>query len=113
MPLDNAYIPYGGYWSSPFCRWQGSLGQTGSIELAASTAQRFLGSREIDDVVVTFLAVLELVRLRLIRVWQTEAYGAIRVAAVPSGDESEGEGAAGTESAAEGGQARPFEAKKQ
>jgi len=42
----------------------------------------FLGSREVGDVVVTFLAVLELVRLRLIRVWQVEAFGAIRVAAV-------------------------------
>ncbi len=31
--------------------------------------------------VVTFLAVLELVRLRLIRVWQVEAYGAILVEA--------------------------------
>jgi segregation and condensation protein A len=49
----------------------------------------FLGSREVGDVVVTFLAVLELVRLRLIRVWQVEAYGAIRVAAVPSAGEGE------------------------
>jgi segregation and condensation protein A len=47
----------------------------------------FLGSREVGDVVVTFLAVLELVRLRLVRVWQVEAYGDIRVAAVPAGIE--------------------------
>jgi segregation and condensation protein A len=47
----------------------------------------FLGSREVGDVVVTFLAVLELVRLRLIRVWQVDAYGDIRVAAVPAGTE--------------------------
>ena len=47
----------------------------------------FLDSREIGDVVVTLLAVLELVRLRLIRVWQVEAYGAIRVATVPAGTE--------------------------
>jgi len=47
----------------------------------------FLGSREVGDVVVTFLAVLELVKLRLIRVWQVEAYGAIRVATVPAGTE--------------------------
>ncbi len=45
----------------------------------------FRGSREVGDVVVTFLAVLELVRLRLLRVWQVEAYGSIRVAGVPSG----------------------------
>jgi segregation and condensation protein A len=47
----------------------------------------FLESREVGDVVVTFLALLELVRLRLVRVWQVEAYGAIRVAAVPAGTE--------------------------
>lgn len=47
----------------------------------------FLESREVGDVVITFLAVLELVRLRLVRVWQVEAYGAIRVATVPAGTE--------------------------
>ncbi len=64
----------------------------------------FAGSREVGDVVVTFLAVLELVRLRLIRVWQAEAYGAIRVAAVPAGSEgleAPGAGAAGAARAAE------------
>jgi len=45
----------------------------------------FGGAREVGDVVVTFLALLELVRLRLVRVWQVEAFGAIRVAAVPAG----------------------------
>jgi len=47
----------------------------------------FHESREVGEVVVTFLAVLELVRLRLIRVWQVDAYGAIRVATVPAGTE--------------------------
>jgi segregation and condensation protein A len=47
----------------------------------------FAGSREVGEVVVTFLAVLELVRLRLIRVWQVEAFGSIRVVAVPAGTE--------------------------
>jgi segregation and condensation protein A len=58
----------------------------------------FAGSSEIGDVVVTFLAVLELVRLRLIRVWQVEAFGSIRVVAVPpetEGGEALGEGEAG------------------
>ncbi len=58
----------------------------------------FLDSHAVGDVVVTFLAVLELVRLRLVRVWQVEAYGAIRVATVPAGTEglearTSGEGA--------------------
>ena len=47
----------------------------------------FLEAREVSDVVITFLAVLELVRLRLVRVWQVEAYGVIRVATVPGGTE--------------------------
>jgi segregation and condensation protein A len=47
----------------------------------------FRDSREINDVVVTFLAILELVRLRLIRVWQVDAYGAIRIVTVPTGTE--------------------------
>ncbi len=47
----------------------------------------FRNSREINDVVITFLAVLELVRLRLIRVWQVDAYGAIRIVTVPTGTE--------------------------
>jgi len=47
----------------------------------------FRDSREINDVVITFLAVLELVRLRLIRVWQVDAYGAIRIVTVPTGTE--------------------------
>jgi len=47
----------------------------------------FRDSREINDVVITFLAILELVRLRLIRVWQVDAYGAIRIVTVPAGTE--------------------------
>jgi chromatin segregation and condensation protein Rec8/ScpA/Scc1 (kleisin family) len=50
----------------------------------------FSGAREVGAVVVTFLAVLELVRLRLLRIWQTEAYGEIRVASAPAGTEGVG-----------------------
>jgi segregation and condensation protein A len=53
----------------------------------------FRGSREVADVVVTFLAILELVRLRLLRVRQVDAYGAIFVVTVPGG----GEGSEGIE----------------
>jgi len=35
MPLENVYIPYGAYWSTPFCRWQGSFAGQHSIKLAA------------------------------------------------------------------------------
>ena len=29
--LEQAYIPYGGYYSSPFSRWQGSMANENSI----------------------------------------------------------------------------------
>jgi len=47
MALDKTFIPYGGYWSTPFCRWQGSLGSQHSLKLAARVASRFLAERDI------------------------------------------------------------------
>jgi acetyl-CoA acetyltransferase family protein len=43
----NVYVPYKGYWCSPFCRWQGSLQDQNSTELAAATAKRFFELRGI------------------------------------------------------------------
>jgi acetyl-CoA acetyltransferase len=43
--FDDAYIPYGAYWSSPFCRWQGALAGFHSMKLAAQCAKRFLDAR--------------------------------------------------------------------
>jgi len=48
MPFTKAYIPYGGYWSSPFSKWQGSFANEHAIELAAGTARRFFEQRKID-----------------------------------------------------------------
>jgi len=48
MTLNSTFIPYGTYWSSPFCRWQGALANNNSVVLAAHTARRFLASKEID-----------------------------------------------------------------
>lgn len=42
---QNVYIPYKGYWCSPFCRWQGSLQNQNATELAAAAARRFLELR--------------------------------------------------------------------
>ncbi len=47
MSFTKAYIPYGTYWSTPFCRWQGALAEQNSVELAARTAGRFLAGRGI------------------------------------------------------------------
>ena len=43
--LTRAFIPFRGYWSSPFCRWQGSLQNEDSTKLAAATAKTFLELR--------------------------------------------------------------------
>ena len=45
MPLTRAFIPYGAYWSTPFCRWQGSLATEHSVELAARVAAAALEAR--------------------------------------------------------------------
>lgn len=47
MSLSKTFIPYGAYWSSPFCRWQGSIGHLHSLELAAQTARAFFERRSI------------------------------------------------------------------
>ncbi|MDP7342880.1 MAG: thiolase family protein [Alphaproteobacteria bacterium] len=43
----RAQIPYGAYWSTPFARWQGSLANLNSVELAAHVAKRELAERSI------------------------------------------------------------------
>src|SRR5512136_2551703 len=45
--FENVYVPYKGYWSSPFCRWQGSLQNEHAVELAAATTKRFFELRGI------------------------------------------------------------------
>src|SRR6266436_5214136 len=44
--FDSVYIPYGGYWSTPFVRWQGNFSHLHSIRLAADVAQRALHERD-------------------------------------------------------------------
>jgi len=43
--IKKAYIPYKGYWSSPFCRWQGKLQNENAILCGATTARRFMKQR--------------------------------------------------------------------
>jgi acetyl-CoA acetyltransferase len=47
MFFKNAYIPCGGYWSTPFCRWQGSFAHLNAIPFAAEVASRALKDRNI------------------------------------------------------------------
>lgn len=45
--FKNVYVPYKGYWSSPFCRWQESLQNQHAVKLAAESAKKFFGLRGI------------------------------------------------------------------
>jgi acetyl-CoA acetyltransferase len=46
--LTKAFIPYKGYFSSPFARWQGSMANEHAIILAAENAKRWLAEKRID-----------------------------------------------------------------
>lgn len=46
--LSKAFIPYGGYYSTPFARWQGSLANENAITLGAETSKRWLASKGWD-----------------------------------------------------------------
>jgi len=46
--FKEVYIPYGGYWSTPFCTWQGSFQNLHAIRFAAEIGQRFLKEKKID-----------------------------------------------------------------
>ncbi|MBI4577975.1 MAG: thiolase family protein [Planctomycetes bacterium] len=45
--MGRAYIPYGAWWSTPFCRWQGSLAGEHALELVARVAREALAARRI------------------------------------------------------------------
>ncbi|MFN0058820.1 MAG: thiolase family protein [Planctomycetota bacterium] len=48
MRFDNVFIPYGAYWSTPFCKWQGSLATQNSLQLAAQCARTALQRLQIS-----------------------------------------------------------------
>lgn len=47
MRFENAFLPYGTYWSSPFCRWQGSFAGVHPLRLAADVARQALADRDV------------------------------------------------------------------
>ncbi|MDF1553343.1 MAG: thiolase family protein [Deferrisomatales bacterium] len=53
--FTKAYIPFRGYYSSPFAKWQGSLAQFHALELAASTVRRWLDERDLSPEVLDYL----------------------------------------------------------
>jgi len=48
MQFTKAYIPYGAYWSTPFCKWQGRFGHLHSLKFAAEVASKALAERSIS-----------------------------------------------------------------
>ncbi len=54
---SKAFIPYGGYYSSPFVRWQGSISNENSIELGAATAKRWLAAKNLEAAIFDYLFV--------------------------------------------------------
>ncbi|MGD9162827.1 MAG: thiolase family protein, partial [Desulfobacteraceae bacterium] len=53
--LTKAYIPYKGYYSTPFCKWQGQLASENPVILGVETAKRWFMHVEIDPAVVDYL----------------------------------------------------------
>ncbi|MDP7121707.1 MAG: thiolase family protein [Candidatus Marinimicrobia bacterium] len=48
MRFSNTHIPYGCYWSTPFCKWQGSYANLHPLKFAAQVAQGALSARHIS-----------------------------------------------------------------
>ena len=54
--LNNVYIPYGAYYSSPFAKWQGSLQNENSIPIGCTYQQGgFLKRRGLDAGLIEYL----------------------------------------------------------
>jgi acetyl-CoA acetyltransferase family protein len=48
MRFEHAYLPAGGYWSSPFCKWQGSFASLHPLRFAADVTVKALAQRKVD-----------------------------------------------------------------
>jgi acetyl-CoA acetyltransferase len=44
----KAFIPYKGYYSTPFCKWQGSLANENAITLGAAVSRKFFEQKGLD-----------------------------------------------------------------
>jgi len=53
--FTKAYIPYRGYYSSPFSKWQGSFANEHSIVFGSKTAKNWLASRDITPDIFDYL----------------------------------------------------------
>jgi len=55
MKLGASYIPLGLAWSSPFVRWQGSLADVNSLDLAAAVTREAMARGNMDPAEITRL----------------------------------------------------------
>lgn len=53
--LTKAYIPYKGYYSTPFAKWQGSLSNENSVVLAGHTSKRWLTEKNWDPEIFDYV----------------------------------------------------------
>ena len=53
--LVKVFVPYKGYYSTPFCRWQGSLSNENSIVLGGNTSKRWLSHKSWDPQIFDYL----------------------------------------------------------
>lgn len=53
--FTKAFIPYRGYYTSPFVRWQGSLSAVHSLPLGAATAKRWLAEKNWDPAMFDYV----------------------------------------------------------
>jgi acetyl-CoA acetyltransferase family protein len=53
--LTKAFIPYNGYYASPFCRWQGSMANENAISLGAKTARNWFLKKNLDPTVLEYM----------------------------------------------------------
>ena len=44
----KAFIPYKDYYSTPFCRWQGSIANENAISLSANTSKNWFAQKDFD-----------------------------------------------------------------
>ena len=56
--LTKAFIPYKGYYSSPFARWQGSFANHHSIILGSETAKNWLKTKKYSPDIFDYLRFL-------------------------------------------------------
>jgi acetyl-CoA acetyltransferase len=53
--LTKAYIPYKGYYSTPFCRWQGQMANENALTLGAETSKKWLAEKGWDPKIFDYL----------------------------------------------------------